>query len=341
MPSRNDRTRKMTWRTLAMLACFSAPLHAEPTGAERAAAEALFDSATELMTAEKFAAACEKFEGSLDLDPALGTMLRLGDCYDRVGKSASAWAMFRDAASLAHNRNETLREQMATERASDLEKRLSRVRFKVEPGAGLELTLRVGNTRIPAAMFGAAVPLDPGVQVVEASATGRRTWSTSVEVAVGPALQVVQIPKLEVAGLSSAPSAGAARDTKPPIAPSSGGGAQRALGYVSSGVGLVALGLGGFLTYRAKTVNKHSLQHCRANDTTACSAEGVSERQDAQKLASGAFASFAGGGALLAGGALLLLLAPHREGDGAEPRGVTVSAALGPSGGGVVWTNRW
>lgn len=333
------RSRRLARRALVLLACVAAPLHAEPNSAERAAAEALFATATELIAAEKFAAACEKFEGSLQLDPALGTMMRLGDCYDHVGKSASAWAMFRDAASVAHTRNETAREQMATERAADLEKRLSLVRFDVTTTPDVDVTLLVGKTRIPSAMFGSAVPLDPGVQVIEASAAGRRTWSKSLQVAVGPAMQVVEVPPLELARTLSASTAAPA--TKAPATKSSGGGTQRTLGYVSGALGVVALGVGGFLAYRAKAVNKSSLEHCRADDTSACSAEGVSQRQDAQKLARGAFVGFAGGGALVTSGVLLLLLAPHQENAAESSRGVTLAASLDQSGGGFTVTNRW
>src|SRR6185436_9458711 len=66
----------------------SAETHA---AAESAAAEALFQQAAALMQDGKYREACEKFEGSQELEPALGTQLRLADCYDRAGRTASAW----------------------------------------------------------------------------------------------------------------------------------------------------------------------------------------------------------------------------------------------------------
>src|SRR5258705_6614820 len=104
----------------------------DPSATERATAEALFQQGTELMSEKRFAPACEKFEGSQQLDPALGTMLRLADCYDRVGRTASAWAEFREATSMARTRNEPEPQRIATEPASDLGKRLSQLQFKVE-----------------------------------------------------------------------------------------------------------------------------------------------------------------------------------------------------------------
>jgi len=52
----------------------------------------LFQKGVELMAIGKSAEACEKFDSSHQLDPALGTMLRLADCYERTGKTASAYS---------------------------------------------------------------------------------------------------------------------------------------------------------------------------------------------------------------------------------------------------------
>src|SRR3954451_13696444 len=98
--------RVMAWLTGWSLVSVALPARAEPSATERATAEALFEQGTELMGRNQLASACEKFEASEQLDAALGTMLRLADCQDRVGKTASAWAMFREAASVAHTRNE-------------------------------------------------------------------------------------------------------------------------------------------------------------------------------------------------------------------------------------------
>src|SRR5260221_5677898 len=127
----------------ALLVFHTATLRAERGATERAAAESLFQEATALMAEEKYEKACEKFEASQELDAALGTLLRLADCYDRLGKTASAWSMFEDAVSMARGRGEPDRQQIASERASDLERRLSKVRLKIEPpDASSHLTIR-------------------------------------------------------------------------------------------------------------------------------------------------------------------------------------------------------
>lgn len=46
-----------------------------------------------------WAAACPKFEESERLDPGIGTLYHLADCYEHVGRLATAWGLF-DAAQI-------------------------------------------------------------------------------------------------------------------------------------------------------------------------------------------------------------------------------------------------
>ena len=55
---------------------------------ERIAAEALFDEGKSLMIEGKLAVACEKLEQSQRIDPAVGTLLYLAECYEKSGRTA-------------------------------------------------------------------------------------------------------------------------------------------------------------------------------------------------------------------------------------------------------------
>ena len=57
-----------------------------------AAAQALFDQGRDLMRQNKHAEACPKLAESNRLDPAIGTLFHLADCYEQSGRVASAWA---------------------------------------------------------------------------------------------------------------------------------------------------------------------------------------------------------------------------------------------------------
>lgn len=286
-----------------------APAKADPTPSERAAAESLFQQGTSLMQDKQFARACEKFEGSNQLDPALGTMLRLADCYDRMGRTASAWAVFRESSSLARTRNEADREKIATDRASDLEKRMSKIELKVDAKnapAGLEI--RLNNAAVPRASWDAPIPVDPGKQQIDVSAPERAPWSTSVDVAEGPALQSVEVPSLAVKHTAVATTGTPGAEPAP-----SRGSTQRTIGYVLGGVALAGLATSGFLTWRAYDSKQQSLDHCRPDDPAACTQEGVDQRGDAKTWATAATIAIGVSAPMLAGGIFLLLSAPHAE----------------------------
>ena len=85
-------------RSIAMaapvaLALLAAPgrASAEASATDRAAADALFQASGKLAAESRWAEACAKLEASLKLDPAIGTLVRLGSCYEHLGKTASAW----------------------------------------------------------------------------------------------------------------------------------------------------------------------------------------------------------------------------------------------------------
>src|SRR5262245_36723730 len=90
------RRSAMAATALALLLS-SSRASADDAGDKRPAAQALFDQGRALVTLGRFAEACPKLAESLRLDPGIGTMLWLADCYENVGRSASAWATFREA----------------------------------------------------------------------------------------------------------------------------------------------------------------------------------------------------------------------------------------------------
>ena len=72
---------------------FTLPRRAQAqTTQQIATAQALFDEGKRLHKDKNFQEACPKFEASHRIDPGLGTLLYLGDCYEEIGRTASAWA---------------------------------------------------------------------------------------------------------------------------------------------------------------------------------------------------------------------------------------------------------
>src|SRR5437764_5986851 len=85
-------------------------------GMTKATAEALFEDGKRLASAGEYAAACPKFAASQKLDPAVGTALNLADCYEKLGRTACAWAEFRSAEAGARSIGSKDREELAGRR---------------------------------------------------------------------------------------------------------------------------------------------------------------------------------------------------------------------------------
>jgi hypothetical protein len=293
----------------------SAPVLAETSASQRASAEALFQQATQLMDEKRYAEACEKLAGSQDLDPALGTMLYLADCYEHAGRSASAWALFREAADSAQRAGQLDRQRIALERASSLEQRLSKLEVRVAPERqvpGLELL--VNGAALPRASWNTQLPVDPGATKIEARAPGKKSWSTSLTLAEGPSSKTVEMQKL-ADGPRAAPPAPLGRSE----ALQHGSSAQRTVGYAMVAVGVVALAASSFFGYRAYSLNKQSKGECRADAPNACTPDGVAKREDAKTAGALSTIGTVSGGLLVASGITLVATSPASVPERDEP----------------------
>jgi serine/threonine-protein kinase len=283
------------------------------SNAGAAAAEALFEEGVALSEKGQWPDACKKFEASQTLDVAVGTLLRLADCYERIGRLASAWARFREARSLAQAQAMPDRERIATLRAEALDAKMARVTIKVPATipAGFEVTL--GDTPVPRASWGSALPVDSGNANVTASAPGYLPFERRVTVPdVGGARLIVIIPPLEAKPAAPAPRAEPRPAPKPRSRPAprndaNAGYGARAVGVTFGVVGGVGLAAGGALAIAASRRNDKSLDHC-PEGPRLCTARGVQLRDEAATLADLATVSTAVGGGLLATGVVVYLV---------------------------------
>src|SRR6188768_1686196 len=191
-----QRTGRLALACACLLAALSGarPASGQVSAEEKATAEAVFEEGMRLIKVGNFAEACPKFELSQRIEPAVGTMLYLAECYEKTNRSASAWAMFREAASLAETSGQTERMKTAQARAARLEPRLSWLTIEVAKDALVPgLQIRRNSVPVSTELSGTASPVDPGEVVVDASAPGRLPFSTKVRVAA-KARVVVSVP---------------------------------------------------------------------------------------------------------------------------------------------------
>jgi hypothetical protein len=301
-----------------------------------AAAEALFDHGRALMDQGHFAEACPKFAESQKLDPAVGTLLNLAECYDKAEKYALAWATFREADAAASHEGQSSRAAYARKRAEELEKRLALLTIEVAPDARVEgLEIRRDGDAIREPVWGIPLPVDPGPHTIEARAPGYKTFTTTV-VATRQSAPVVIRP-LEKAPADSSPTPPPPKvdvvvtpppvPIPPPPEVAAHGTAQRTAGIVLTGAGVAGLAVSGVFAGLALTKD-HAATNAGCDASTCPTTAGVQDSNDALTLARVSTWSFVVGAVVAVGGVTLWLTAPR-----ATP---SPSAWLAPSLGGAV-----
>ncbi len=170
------------------------------------AAEALFQDGKSLMEQGRYSEACPKLEESRKLEYNMVTEFRLAECYEQIGKTASAWSAYTSVANKAAKTGEEEREQVARNRARALEPRLARLRIDVaNPVDGMRVTQ--DGVEVGQGAWGSDVPVDPGEILITACAPGRQEWKQRVAVYRG--YEQVTVPNLMLGrGCSGTAAAG-------------------------------------------------------------------------------------------------------------------------------------
>jgi hypothetical protein len=253
-----------------------------------AAAEALFDEGLTLFDAGHYEEACSKFQASQRLDPAVGTLLNLGRCFEKSGMTASAWATYRQVQAVAIREADPRRQQAAHERELALEKRLSMLVIDVAPSAVVPgLVIRRDGSPIDRAEWGVPIPVDPGNHEVEVSADGKKGYTHVVNVA--PEARATEtVAPLEA---SEPPDRATGDANNPKGEGRDGRAARRTIALVVGGSAAVAAAIGTYFAVDASSNWSSARTHCPVGG--ACDPEGASLSRDAGTSADRATVSFA------------------------------------------------
>lgn len=294
---------------------------AQPTDADIALAQSLFEEGNDLMRNGRFADACPKLAESQRLDPGGGTLLNLAVCLEKDGKLASAYLAYNETLAVAERDGNKSRETIARDRLAVIGPMVSRVVIVVAPEAQAldSLEVRFDTASVRRAAWGVAAPVDLGEHVVTASANGKHEWRGVIRVDKPGAVVEVKVPALEdlPKPLEPLPLPKPAPRIDPP-------NTQRTIAFGFLGVagaslvtGIITGGIGAARHADSKCVNG------------SCSTiEGVSAERDANAFAWASNISFGATIALAATGAVLFFTAP-------KSRHVGVGVTVGPAGLGV------
>jgi hypothetical protein len=315
-------------------------------GGSKVAAEALFEDGRSLVAEGKYAEACPKFADSERLGPSVSTLLNLANCWEKLGRTATAWATYREAASAANAEGRKDYLTTALRRADGLSPKLARMTLTVaQPPPGLQI--KRDGVVVDSAEWGTGIPVDAGPHSVEATAPGRKPWSVTVDVAQDGIAATVSIPALDELPPDASPSTASGPAPEAPAASPSiaapamdavapkDGGTQRVVGIVVAAAGLVTAGAGGILALGAKSKYNDSLKNCEGpGNPDLCTGTGVSQRDDARSEGNVATVLVGVGAAVFVAGGITWLTAPH----GSRP---SAAFQVLPTLGGVVARGAW
>lgn len=296
----------------------------------QAQAESLFKEGVSLLDRGDYSAACERLKASNDLEKAPGTLINLADCYERLGKLASAWAAYESAAVEAEKLNRRTWAIQAQKKSAALAPRLSYLVVRLEqPVVGMSLFL--DQIALPASALGAKLPLDSGPHKLEVRAPGYQTWSTTFDDIRESEVRLIAVPPFN----KVRPPPPKNQDQRTPGAPTDerlGLGRGIALGVM--GVGGVSLLLGSYFGLSAKSQRDRAYDDGLCRDEgprTLCTPQGTSTIDAARDHATASNWLVGVGSTLLVGGAVSYWLVTPSTSSAprALPARVSVHAGLG------------
>jgi hypothetical protein len=297
----------------------------------------LFEEAVKLASEGDFPRACATLEESRKLYDGIGTAFNLAGCWQKIGKTASAHALFEDVAQKTRDAGDAEREKVARERAEALLPKLSRLRIELKERAP-KTVVRQNGKIVPESDLGKAVPVDPGSYKLEVSASGKKPWSLLVEVNEPATTTVVAVPPLENESKTAAvPVAAATKNqTQPPPAlpEESGLGTQRAIAIGFAAVGTAGLVVGGIEGAQYLSKNSDAKDVCPTSSN--CTPSEIQEHAELVDAATSArtwmFIGLGTGVAALTTAGILYFSAGSSREDARSARAIRVAPLVSDDG---------
>ncbi|WP_438022854.1 hypothetical protein [Sorangium sp. So ce233] len=335
-----------TARYALSAACLSSALAA--AGAAWAAdpdpAQAAFDEGVAHMEAGRFEEGCPAIEKSQQLDPRPGTLFTLAECEALRGRLATALARFDEYLALyptltpKQQRNQGDREKAARAQREALARDVPGLRLELPPDAPPSTLVELDGRPLAPTAIGSLLPVDPGKHLVRAQAPGARAFERAVHLDRGEKRTVVlemtpppppPPPPPESAGGAGGTGASGA-STPPATTPDTVGGGRRVAVYVTGGLGLVGLAVGGVTGALAMERKGVVDRNCAG---AACNHEGKTAADAMKALGLASTIAFGVGIAGAGAAAVLLLTEPKTAKAGASGE-AWIAAGVVPVGSG-------
>jgi hypothetical protein len=278
---------------------------------DEAASTELFNAGRDLMKKGDYAAACPKLAESVRLKASVGGLAKLAECEEHEKRLVSAYTRWQQALNLARSTGDDRAPAVQRELVR-IDKVVPKLVVKAASALPADAAIRVDDTTLGAATLGVPLPVEPGAHTVQASAAGKKQWSTTVTAAADGATTPVDIPSLEDApaqpptpAVVPAPIAPVApTPAVPETAPTHPSSPWPTVGLVVGAAGLASIGAGAALGFVA--MSKRNAAGCTGN--TCPDASSASTLGDAKTAADWSTGLFVAGGVLAATGVTLWLV---------------------------------
>jgi hypothetical protein len=162
----------------------AAPLRAQVTDSQRAAARDLFKEGDLLQRSGKLVEALDKFQRAQAVFDAPTNLLRIAECEAALGRLVESAEAFRAVLRAPLPAGSAPAFQAAVDQAraelAQVEPRVPKLVVDVQPPKVDKLQLQIDGQNVAAALVGASLPLDPGTHRVSVGAPGYATAEQQV-----------------------------------------------------------------------------------------------------------------------------------------------------------------
>jgi tetratricopeptide (TPR) repeat protein len=286
----------------------------EPSGD----AERIFQEGRAALAEENYEVARSHFERSYKLDSALGTLLNLAVCEEKVGKLRAALLHLQEALEKAGQ--DDRRRPLIAQRLARLESRVPRLIVRpsspLQPGVNLSLDAVV----LSVADIGKTLRVDPGTHVLDCAGSRGERCTTVFTLEEGQ--ESVQAPTVSAPAAVPAvlPSPGwhSPQGTSPgrmaPASKAQAGADRRSLAYAAGGFGLASIAVG--LIAGASVLHQKAIvdAHC---DGSGCDEEGLAAAEKGTTMSAVSTVATGLGVVIMGASVYLLVSAPSARGPAA------------------------
>jgi hypothetical protein len=223
----------------------------------------------------KYDLARSYFEQSQAIDPAVGTLLNLAVCEERLSRLTAALAHLN--AALAKADPTDGRRQLITGRLVELEKRTPRLTIRLAAPLASDVTISLDGTSIDHSALGTAMRVDPGSHALKCAAPSGARCAQEVAVREGEDAVADLIVTEPVAAPAPMPAPAPA-----PHPPEVTNRSSNVVPYVIGGIGVASLAAG-LITAMAVINRKATVsEHCDASG--GCDQQGLDAARSGKTL---------------------------------------------------------